>query len=149
MGRALVAVGALLALLVLGLAAVAVLSQEDPTLAVDNLLSEDLTRAIGTAEERGANVVVADLTDFSWDRVVVVARGTPRQEVERELGTEWTGDVGFRAGELLIFLRAGEVERFADYRGEGRFEGVKRPFAWFQPETAVFTIDDLVIRPAR
>jgi hypothetical protein len=149
MGRALVAVGALLALLVLGLAAVAVLGQEDPRLAVDNLLSEDLTRAVGTAEERRAEVVVADLTRFRWERMLLAERGAPREAIARELGTEWTGDVGFRAGDLLIFVNDGEVVRFADYRGEGRFEGMERPFAWFEPETAVFTVDDLVIRPAR
>jgi hypothetical protein len=146
MGRALVAAGTLLALLVGVLVAVSVLGQEEKTLAVDNLLSEEFTREIARAEARGAVVVVAGLTDFAWDRMVLVPPGTPRAAVERGLAAEWTGDVGFRAGELLIFLSAGEVTRFADYRGEGRFAGV-RPFASFTPDTAVFTVRDLVIRP--
>jgi hypothetical protein len=39
--------------------------------------------------------------------------------------------------------------RFADYRGEGRFAGISRPFAELARDRAVFTIRGLVIRPSR
>ena len=53
MARALIAVGAalVLALLILGL--VIYVNRDEDGIAVDNLLAEDITRAIGTAEDRG------------------------------------------------------------------------------------------------
>ena len=61
----------------------------------------------------------------------------------------WKGDLAFRTGDLLIFVRDGHVARFADYRGEGRFEGVERPIARFDRDDAVFRVRSLVIRPRR
>jgi hypothetical protein len=141
MGRALFAVGTLLALLILGLAAVAWFGRADESLAVDNPLSESITRAVGTAEP-GSNLSLDTLTDFSWDHVLLVAPRTPREAITRRLGSEWKGDLGYDAGDLFIFMRDGEVVRFANYRGRGRFEGVTRPFADFTPQTAVFKVDD-------
>ena len=148
MGRALFAVGTLLALLILGLAAVAWLGRADESLAVDNPLSESITRAVATADQQDSNLTVAELTDFPWDRLLLVASGTPRAAISRRLGSEWKGDVGYDAGDLLIFVQDGEVVRFANYRGRGRFEGVSRPFAEFTPQTAVFDVgDDLGVHP--
>jgi hypothetical protein len=141
MGRALFAVGALLAVLILGLAAVAWFGRPHEKLAVDNPLSESISRAVATADP-GSNLAVDALTDFSWDHVLVVAPRTPPEAITRRLGSEWKGDLGYDAGDLFIFLRDGEVVRFANYRGRGRFAGVTRPFAEFTPDTAVFRVDD-------
>ena len=147
MARALTAVGALLAMAVLGLALAVYLGREEGTIAVDNLLSEDITRAIGTAEDRGEDVDLGRIAKFDWDEVVLAERDATRGEISSELGTEWNGDLQFRTGDLLIFLRDGKLARFADYRGEGHFEGVDRPFARFDREEAVFSVRGLVIRP--
>lgn len=147
MSRALAAIGALLALAFIVLGVVVYLTRSEDRIAVDNLLAEDISRAIGTAEERKADVDLGRVAGFEWDELLLVQRGTPREAISRELGREWKGDLGFQTGDLLIFLDGGEPARFADYRGEGRFEGVKRPFAGFRRSQAVFTVDALAIRP--
>jgi hypothetical protein len=147
MARALFAVGGLLALLVAGLVALAWLGNADESLAVDDILSESLTRAVATADREDSNLTLADVTDFPWDRVVLVAPGTPREAVSRRLGTEFDGLVGYDAGDLFVFIRDGEVDRFAHYRGRARFEGLSRPFDEFTPQTAVFAVEDQVLQP--
>ena len=149
MARALTAVGALLILCLLILGLAVYLGRDEDTIAVDNLLAEDISRAIGTAEERGEDVDLGEVADFEWDEVVLAERDTTRAQVSRELGFAWKGDLQFRTGDLLIFLRDGELARFADYRGDGRFEGVERPFARFAREDAVFRVRALVIRPLK
>ena len=149
MARALTAVGAAL-VIVIGLLALAVyLTRDEEGFAVDNLLSEEITREIGTAEDRGEDVDLADVADFEWDEVVIAERDVTKAEISRQLGHEWRGDLRFRTGDLLIFIRDGRATRFADYRGEGRFEGLERPFARFARDEAVFTVRALVIRPRR
>ncbi len=148
MSRALAAIGALLALAFVVLGAAVYLTRSEDRIAVDNLLAEDISRAFGTAEERNADIDLGRVADdFEWDELLMVRRGTPRKAISRELGREWKGDVGFQTGDLLIFLDGGEPARFADYRGEGRFVGVQRPFARFRRPQAVFTVDALAIRP--
>ena len=147
MARALFAVGGLLALLVAGLVLVAWLGRADESLAVDNILSESLTKEVATADLQDSNLALADVNGSPWDKVLVVAPGTPREEISRRLGFEWKGDVGYDAGELFIFLRDGEVERFAHYLGRGRFEGLTRPFDEFTPQTAVFVVQNGVVEP--
>jgi hypothetical protein len=147
MARALTAVGALLALALLGLGLAVYLGRDEGTIAVDNLLAEDITRAIGTAEERGADVDLGKIANFEWDELVVADRDVTRAQLSRELGHPWKGELEFRTGDLLIFLRKGAVARFADYRGEGRFEGISRPFARLDRDAAVFRVRGLVIRP--
>jgi hypothetical protein len=149
MARALTAVGALLALALLGLGLAVYLGRDEGTIAVDNLLAEDITRAIGTAEERGVDVDLRTVAKFKWDELVVADRDVTRAQLSRELGKPWKGDLQFGTGDLLIFLRDGAVERFADYRGEGRFEGISRPIARIDPSAAVFRVRNLVIRPLR
>jgi len=145
--RALIAVGAVLVVLIALLALAVSLTRDEEGFAVDNLLSEEITRAVGTAEERGEDVDLAALTDFEWDEVVIAERDVTHDEISRELGREWRGDLRFRTGDLLIFVRDGRATRFADYRGDGRFEGVERPFARLARDDAVFTVRALVIRP--
>ena len=147
MARALTAVGGLLVLCLLILGLAVYLGRDEDTIAVDNLLAEDITRAIGTAEERGEDVDLGEVADFEWDEVVLAERDATRAQISRELGFAWKGDLQFRTGDLLIFLRDGELARFADYRGEGRFEDVERPFDRFERSAAVFRVRALVIRP--
>jgi len=147
MARALTAVGALLVVLILGLGLLIYVNRDEDRIAVDNLLAEDITRAIGTAEDRGEDVDLGRLAKFEWDEVLLAERDTPRADISRELGYEWKGDLEFRTGDLLIFLDRGRVARFADYRGEGRFEGVRRPLDRIERDAAVFRVRDLVIRP--
>ena len=78
---------------------------------------------------------------------MLAERDATRAQISRELGRPWKGDLEFRTGDLLIFLRDGELVRFADYRGEGRFADVERPFARFDRDAAVFRVRGLVIRP--
>jgi hypothetical protein len=147
MARALTAVGAalVLALLVLGL--VVYVNRDESGIAVDNLLAEDITRAIGTAEDRGADVDLGRIAKFEWDELVIAERDATRAQLTRELGFPWEGDLEFRTGDILIFLRKGRLARFADYRGEGHFEGIQRPFARLKRKDAVFRVRSLVIRP--
>jgi hypothetical protein len=81
--------------------------------------------------------------------VLIVAVGTPREEISRRIGYRWNGVSGFQSGDLLLFERGGRVVRFADYRGEGRFGGIPRPFAELPRRRAVFVVRNLVMRPAR
>jgi hypothetical protein len=149
MGRAITAVGAalVLALLVLGL--VIYVNRDEDGIAVDNLLAEDITRAIGTAESRGADVDLGRIANFEWDELVIAPRDATSAQITSELGRPWHGELEFRTGDILIFLRKGGLARFADYRGEGRFEGIDRPFAHFDRADAKFRVRALVIRPLK
>jgi hypothetical protein len=150
MTRALIAVGAALVLMIGGLGLAVFLTRDEDNVAVDNPLAEDLTRAIALAErERGGRVDLAELARFDWDEVLLVAPRTPRDAVSERLGYEWTGDVGYQAGEVLIFLDRGQVARFADYRGLGRFEGFRTPIDALERADAVLRVRDLVISPDR
>ena len=149
MTRALTAVGAALALALLVLGLAIYLTRDEDAIAVDNLLAEDITREIGTAEQRGEDVDLAEVADFEWDELLLVERTATPADISRALGAEWKGDLAFQTGDLLIFVRGGHVARFADYRGDGRFEGVARPIARLDRDEAVFRVRSLVIRPRR
>jgi len=149
MARALAAVGAALVFLLLVLGVVVYLNRDEDAIAVDNLLAENISREIGTAEQRGADADLADVTDFKWDHVLVAERSASRAAISKALGAPWKGEVAFGTGDLLIFVRGRRVARYADYRGEGRFAGVPRPVARFAHDDAVFSVRDLVIRPKR
>jgi hypothetical protein len=145
MTRALIAVGAALVLMIGGLGLAVFVTRDEDNIAVDTPLSEDLTRAIALRDR----VDLAAYARFEWDEVLVVARETPRETVSQALGYEWTGDVGFQTGELLIFLDGGRVVRFADYRGLGRFEGFESPIDSLARDDAVLRVRDLVVSPDR
>lgn len=148
MGRVLGLVGAALALLMAGLALAVYLSRDEDNLAIDNLLSERFSRAVALAPD-GGRVDLRRLAPFAWDRVLIVAAGTPRAAISQHIGYDWNGVAGFRTGDLLLFEQGGRVVRFADYRGEGRFAGLPRPFAALPRDRAVFVVRGLVMRPAR
>jgi hypothetical protein len=139
MGRvlALVSGGLVLCMALLGLAVF--LTRDEDNLQVDNLLAERLTLEIA----RGGDVDLRAIAPFEWDRALLVAPGTSRQEISRAIGREWTG-IDTVDGDLLIFLRDDDVERFADYRGTFRFEGFERPIGELPP---VLHVSDQVIRP--
>ncbi len=146
MARALIAVGAALALLVGGLALAVFVTRDEDNVQVDNLLSERFTRDVALA--RGGEVDLARVAPFKWSRLLIVARGTPRSEISKRLGYEWTGTLGFETGEKLILLdRDGKVARFFDYRGEGKFAGIQTPIAELARDEAVFRVRRLQITP--
>jgi predicted transcriptional regulator len=121
MGRALFAVGALLAtgFLVFGL--VVFLTREEDTVSVDNVLAEEITRAIQLAEDQEQDVDLRRLARFEWDRVLVVAPGTSREAVSKALGSEYQGELPVSAtSPFFVFARGDRLVRYADYRGRGR-----------------------------
>lgn len=151
MGRALLAVGSFLVLCIVALIVSVVLTRGEETYAVDNLLAENLSREVATAEGNSKLVDVAAVTDFEWDTLLLVAEDTPRERLEQALGETFQGNLNYdvESSELFVFLRDGELVRFADYRGLGTFKGVEKPIARMTPEEAVFEVEDLVARPVR
>jgi hypothetical protein len=151
MGRVLALVAAALALCIGGLLVAVYVSRDEDNVQSDNLLSEALTRQVTISQdpENGLHGVVrlSDLAPFAWDHVLLVAPGTPRGAISRRLGRPWTGIDTIDGGEELIFLRAGQVVRLADYRGNGRFAGFPLPVAELPRARAVLVVRDLVIRP--
>jgi hypothetical protein len=146
--KALTAVGIALALLIGGLALAVYLTRDEDNIQVDNMLAENLTKAIALAQsDTGGRVVVPRLTGFDWDRILLVQADTPTRAISRRLGHPWTGVIGFRTGDLLLFMQGKRVVRFADYRGEGRFAGFPRPFAVIPRRRAVLRVRDLVVTP--
>jgi hypothetical protein len=153
MGRVLFGVGALLVLFLAGFGLAVYVTRDEDNIGIDNLLSENFTRAVALAEdpEEGAGGVVdlRELAPFRWDRVLLVAQGTPKATISQELGYEWKGQIGIDAGDLLIFMNGSDVARFADYRGRGIFVGFRRPIDEIPRERAVFRIRALTIRLRR
>ena len=144
MGRALTAVGAALVLLIGGLGLAVYVTRDEDNIQADNLLSERFTREVATTD----TVDLSAVAPFPWASVLLVERGTPREAISERLGYEWTGTLGFEVGELLILLDGrGQVVRFLDYRGEGRFAGIDTPFEELPRDRAVFRVRDLVITP--
>jgi len=148
MGRALTAVGALLVLCFVVFGASVYVTREEEQIAVDNLLAEDLTRTFALAQDESDGIVdLTEVTDFDWQEMLLVERGTPDAVITRALGFPWRGDVPIEQGDVLVFLSRGRVARYADYRGEGDFAGVQRPVTRFDRGDAVFRVEDLVFRP--
>jgi hypothetical protein len=144
----LIAVGAALVLMIAALGAAVYFTRDEDNVAVDSGLAEELSRAVALAEAQSdGRIDLARLAPFAWDEVLVVARGTPAEEISRRLGYPWTGDVPSQTGELLIFLRGGRVARFADYRGLGRFTGFATPIDALPRARAVLRVRDLVVSP--
>ena len=148
MARALIVVGAALALAFAGLGLVVYLNRSEDLVAVDNLLSERLTRSFQLAEGLGQDVDLARETDFAWDRVLFVEPGTPLPRISRALGSTFHGSPSFQGGELLVFARGTRMVRYADYRGRGVFARIPRPVGELPRHRAVLRVRDLVIFPA-
>ena len=149
MTRALIAVGVLLALAFAGLGLVVYLNREEDRVAVDNVLALGLTRAIGVADQDGADDDLTRLADGDWDRVIVAVPGTARERVSEALGSEYKGDLPFgRTGQLFVFARGNELVRFADYRGRATFTGLERPLDVLPRDRAVLAVRNGVVSPA-
>ena len=124
MGRALFAVGALLALLLRILGVVVYFTRSEDQLAIDNQLAENVTRAISQSEELGRDVDLRRLAPFPWSRVLVVAPDTTASAVSRELGSEYKADLPLpSASTVFVFAngnalaRGGRLPRPRDVRG--------------------------------
>ncbi len=126
------------------------LTRSEDRVAVDNLLAEELTRAIGVSEdETGGEVDLTRVADFRWDRVLVAAPGTSRAAVSDALGSAYKGDLPFGSrGQLFVFARGSALARFADYRGRATFAGFERPLDVLPREDATLRVRDLVVSPA-
>src|ERR1700754_1550455 len=128
MARALLAVGALLAVAFGILGFVVFSTRSEDRIAADNTLAENLTRAIQLADQQGGEVDLTRLAPFPWDRVLVMQPGTARSAVSEALGSEYKGDLPFgSSGQVFVFARGDEIARIADYRGRGTFTGFERP----------------------
>lgn len=148
MGRVLALVAGALVFFIVALGAAVYFTRDEDNLQADNLLAESFTRAVTLAPENENRVDLGGLARFEWDRVLLVQPGTPRETISRRLGHEWTGIDTVDGGELLVFLRGGDVVRFADYRGSNTFAGFEQPIAEIPRERAVFEVRDRVIRLA-
>jgi hypothetical protein len=150
MGRVLGLVATALVLLIGGLVIAVYATRDEDNIQVDNVLSENISKAIAQSEDpdvgTGGRVDLAQVADFDWDRVLIVAPGVSRARISRELGRDWTGVAGLDQGALLIFRRGDDVARFANYRGTGRFEGFE-PLQEIPRERAVFQVRQMVVRP--
>jgi hypothetical protein len=144
MGRVLALVAGALVVIIAALALAVFVTRDEDNIQADNLLAERFTRAVTLAEQEDGVVDLREIAPFEWDRALLVAAGTSRDAISRQLGREWTGIDTVDGGDLLIFLRGSDVVRFADYRGSGRFEGFTRPFAELPRELEVRA---QVIRP--
>ena len=150
MGRALIAIGAALAVAFLGFGLVVYLTRQEDRVAVDNMLAEDITRAIQLSEDQREDVDLRRLAPFAWDRVLVVEPGTSRDAVSQALGTEYKGDLPFgSSGTVFVFARGKALARFADYRGRATFTGFERPLDVLPRARAVLRVRNLVVSPAR
>jgi len=147
MGRVLALVAGALVFFIAALGLAVYFTRDEDNLQADNLLAENFTKAIALAPQNGGSVALPDVARFEWDRVLIVQPGTPREAISARLGYEWTGIDTVDGGELLLFVRDGKVVRFADYRGEGTFEGFETPIAELPRDRAVLRVRDLVITP--
>lgn len=149
MGKALIAMSALLVLLLAGFASVVYITRDEDAYAVDAALSERISRAVAEAEERDEQVDLRALTDFDFDQVLIFDPQQPRAAISRRLGFEFRGELLYDAEstELFVFTNRGSFVRFADYRGRGRFEGLEEPFARLDAGDAVFQVRDGVATP--
>jgi hypothetical protein len=148
-GRALTLVAAALVLLIGGLGMAVYLSRDEDNVEVDNVLSENFSKAVQLAEDpdelQHGIVDLRTLARFHWDRVLLVAPGVSRERISAALGKPWTGLAGLDQGELLIFRDGSKIARFANYRGTGRFAGFA-PLQWIDKQDAVFRVHELVVR---
>jgi hypothetical protein len=144
MARALGALGALLAVAFAVLLLVVFATREEDRVAVDDILALELTRSIGSSDE----VDLRRLARGEWDRVLVVAPGTPRETISEALGSEFNGDLPVGStGELLVFAAGDALVRFADYRGRATFEGFEEPVDELLRADAVLSVRGGVVRP--
>lgn len=151
MGKALLAVGSFLAVCFLVFGGVVYLTRKEDTIAVDAQLSEAITKGFVEAAQRHEPLDLRTLTPFDWDRVLIYEPGRPRAEISRALGFPFKGDLPYTAesSEVFVFTNRGAFVRFADYRGRGRFAGLRRPFTSLTANDAVWDVRDGVATLSR
>ena len=149
MGKALFAVGTVLAVFFVIFGGVVFLTRDEDTYAVDNVLSERFSRAIAEAEDGDETVDLRNLTDFDFDQVLIFGPSESRDAISQQLGFDFQGDLRYTAESslILVFTNNGHFVKFADYRGPGVFEGLEQPFARLSANDAVFRVQDGVARP--
>lgn len=64
----------------------------------------------------GDSAALADLTDFTWDKVYIFSEGTRAEEINNKAGTSVLSqsDRYYSAGNLLVFSLGGKVVYAAD-----------------------------------
>lgn len=149
MGKALIAVGTVLALFMLVFGGVVYFTRDEDTYAVDAELSEAISKAVAEAGQTGDPVDLRTLTDFDFDEVLIFDRKTPRAAISEQLGFPFKGELRYTAesSELFVFTNNRAFVRFADFRGRTRFAGLTRPFTTLTANDAVFRVRDGVARP--
>ena len=147
MGRVLALVAGALVFFIAALGLAVYFTRDEDNLQADNLLAENFTKAVALAPQNDGVVRLPEVAKFDWERVLIVQPGTSREAISAQLGHEWTGIDTVDGGDLLLFLKDGEVVRFADYRGSNTFAGFERPFDEIAREDATFSVRDRVIRP--
>ncbi len=148
MGRALIAVATVLGICFVIFGGVVYLTRDEDGIAVDAILSENISRSVAQAQRDEQRVDLRQLTDFDWDQVLIFAPGTPREAISKALGFHFYGELPYTAEtqEVFVFTNRGKFVRFADYRGSGRFVGLRRPFQELDANDAVWDVRDLVAR---
>lgn len=151
MGRALIAVATVLGICFVIFGGVVYVTRDEKGIAVDAILSENITRSVGESGRRGGRLDLRELTDFDWDQVLIFGPGTPRKAISAHLGFHFYGELPYTAEtqEVFVFTNRGRFVRFADYRGNGRFVGLTRPFQELDANDAVWDVRGLVatLRP--
>jgi hypothetical protein len=106
----------------------------------------ELARRIAAEVAKGAGTVVrlAEVADFSWDRLHIFDPYSSRDLIESRLGFEWpqADHTGIRDSDgvtLLVFVKSGEVVRYVTQPRTQDFAGLNQP-AGFSPAEAVFTV---------
>ena len=125
------------------------LTRDEDNIQVDNLLSEKLHARGRDGEGNGRDV---DLRAARAVRLGPRADRRARDAATSEISQAARLRVDRHArlrdrGEADPARRRGKVERFFDYRGEGRFAGIDTPFAELPRSEAVFRVRDLRDHP--
>jgi hypothetical protein len=126
-------------------------TRKEDTIAVDAQLSEAITKGFVEADQRHEPLDLRTLTPFDWDSVLIYEPGRRRAEISRALGFKFKGDLPYTAesSEVFVFTNRGAFVRFADYRGRGRFAGLRRPFTSLTANDAVWDVRDGVATLSR
>jgi len=67
------------------------------------------------------NIIIKDITDFVWDKMVIYEYGSPKAEISALLGIEFDGDIDETSG--IIFVNETKIvymEKIYNYRPDER-----------------------------
>lgn len=147
MGKALIAVGTVLAIFMTIFGGVVYLTRDEDTYAVDSALAERLSKAVTSAAQTGDPVDLRVVAGFDFDEVLIFPPETPRAQVSKQLGFAFKGELRYTAesSEFLVFTNNRRFVRFADFRGRAVFKGLSTPFQSLTANDAVFKVKDGVV----